>query len=406
MPPFASDAAASSALTRRQFVTGFAAMGAALALPGLMTGCGAAASMTYTPIPVPADSASPLKQVAGDKSITYGAATGQSLLQSDAGFASAFAQHSALLVPENELKWETVEPQPNTFNFVPGDWLADFAARNSLAFRGHCLVWHQQIPSWAGNNAIAGGAQQQLASHISQTVQHYAGRMHSWDVVNEAINPADGRSDGLRKSVWLNALGPSYLELAFGTAAAADPAAVLVYNDYGVEYDTGDAAARRDAVLRLLSSLKAAGAPVHALGIQAHLTGGNPHFSATRLAAFLQSVADLGLRIFITELDVIDQSLPADITTRDGLVGDTYEQFLDVVLAQPAVDTVITWGLSDRYSWLSQFRPRFDGQPVRPLPLDSSFQPKPAVWAMMNCFNATAARLPHTGGAVLNISNR
>lgn len=379
-------------ITRRQFVARLGCFGATVAAGGLLTGC-AAPSFAFSPISIPANASVPLKQVASDKAILFGAATQQWILQSDSEYAKDFVKHCGVLVPENELKWATVEPQPNSFNFAPGDWLADFAAANGILFRGHCLVWHNQIPSWAGRATSAAAIQDQLTNHISQTVRHYAGRAYSWDVVNEAINPDDGRPDYLRKTVWLNALGPAYIDLAFRTAAEEDPNAILVYNDYGLEYETGNAAARRAGVLKLLTGLKASGTPVHALGIQAHLQG-TDSFNSSSLASFLKEVADLGLKIFITELDVSDQRLPADIGIRDEIVADVYQQFLETVLQEPAVNTVITWGLSDKYTWLNQFSPRPDHQPVRPLPLDRSLQPKTAIAGMINAFNSSAGRPP------------
>lgn len=256
--------------------------------------------------------------------------------------------------------------------------------------RGHCLVWHQQVPAWAGHGASAAEVQAQLVSHISNTVQHYAGSIHSWDVVNEALDPASGRSDGLRNTVWLQALGPSYIETAFRTAAAAGPKALLVFNDYGFESDSSDADRRRYSALRLLSGLRSKGVPVHALGMEAHLSASGSGFS--KLKDFLREIADLGLQIFITELDVSDQSLPGDPSRRDEIVARVYQDFLETVLAQPAVTTVLTWGLSDRYTWLDAAAPRSDGQPSRPLPLDSALRPKSALYAMLNAFSGAPQR--------------
>lgn len=329
----------------------------------------------------------PLKAVAAEKNLLFGAATHAWNLQSDSAFASQIAQHCSLLVPEDDLKWNTVEPAPGVFNFAPGDWLADFATQNAMRFRGHCLVWHYQLPGWAGYGS---DVLYQLTSHITTVVSHFAGRMHSWDVVNEAIEPNDGRSDGLRNTMWLQALGPSYIDTAYHTAAAADPNAILVYNEYGLEGDNPDSGKRRSAVLKLLSGMKGRGVPVHALGMQAHLSGSS--FSSDSLASFMNQVASLGLKIFITELDVIDQNFPGDLSTRDNDVANLYNKFLSTVLQQPAVEAVLTWGLSDRYTWLTQTAPRSDGQPVRPLPLDSDLKVKAAAWAMLDAFNAAPAR--------------
>jgi endo-1,4-beta-xylanase len=386
-------ASSTTGLTRREFASRLAGIGAALVgglgATSLLSGCGggSAVSANFVSAALTQGTLVPLKAAAGDKKLLYGTATGVWNLQSDSAFADQVAQQCSLLVPENELKWDTVEPSPGVFNFAPGDYLADFARQNQMKFRGHCLVWHNQIPLWAGRG---GDVLQQLTNHITATVSHFAGRIHSWDVVNEAIEPNDGRSDGLRNTLWLQALGPSYIDTAFRTAAAADPGAVLVYNDYGLEGDAAGSSKRRSAVLKLLSGMKSRGVPLHALGMQAHLSGSS--FDSSSLASFMKQVAALGLKIFITELDVTDRNFPVDITTRDNYVANIYAKFLATVLQQPAVEAVLTWGLSDRYTWLTQFAARGDGQPVRPLPLDSDLKPKPALWAMLDAFNAAPTR--------------
>jgi endo-1,4-beta-xylanase len=168
---------------------------------------------------------------------------------------------------------------------------------------------------------------------------------------------------------------------------------VLVINDYGMEYDDSTSQARRDSMLALLRRLKQDGVPVGALGIQSHLNASqNSKFNAAKFQAFLQNVSALGLKIYITELDAVDAGLPADVPTRDTRVAQAYSDYLNAALSNPAVTMVVTWGLSDRYTWLSSQSPRPDGLPVRPLPLDSNLQPKPAYNAMLNAFSGTAAR--------------
>ena len=364
-------------------------MGAAAGI-GLLSSCGGSAASTASFVPATQQTlagAVPLKTAAASKNLLYGAATMARILQSDAAFADQMALQCGLLTPENDLKWETVEPSPGVFNFAPGDWLADFAAQNDMKFRGHCLVWHSQLPSWAGRGK---DALYELKSHITATVEHFAGRMHSWDVVNEAVEPNDDCSDGLRNTVWLKALGPSYIDTAFRTAAAADPKAMLVYNEYGLEGDNENSGKRRNAVLKLLSGMKSRGVPVHALGMQAHLSGSS--FDSSGLASFMKQVAALGLKILITELDVSDQKFPADVVTRDSDVAGICHEFLSSALKQPAVEAVVTWGLSDRYTWLTQFAPRADGKPVRPLPLDSDLKLKAAASAILDAFNAASPR--------------
>jgi endo-1,4-beta-xylanase len=149
---------------------------------------------------------------------------------------------------------------------------------------------------------------------------------------------------------------------------------------------------RRTTLLKLLEQMRRSGTPVDAIGVQAHLScAGGPPFSAARLRQFLADVAGLGLTIQITELDVTDEKAPADEAARDRLVADAYSRFLDAALDEPAVKMVVTWGLSDRHSWIvrketHESKWRTDGLPSRPLPFDADLKPKPAFEAIAQAF--------------------
>ncbi|HEY1431204.1 MAG TPA: endo-1,4-beta-xylanase, partial [Stellaceae bacterium] len=166
----------------------------------------------------------------------------------------------------------------------------------------------------------------------------------------------------------------------------------LVVNEYDVELDAPEQEARRRALLGLLEVMQRSGTPVDAVGIQAHLScAGGPPFSASGLRRFLAEVSDLGLTIQITELDVTDENAPPDQAMRDRLVADTYRRFLDAALDEPAVKMVVTWGLSDRHSWIvrqetHKSKWRADGMQSRPLPFDADLNPKPAFEAIMQAF--------------------
>lgn len=325
-----------------------------------------------------------LKQRAASKGLIFGAASRYQDLRSNPNLAAALVKDCALLVPEWELKWSAgsalLRPSPDDFDFRKADWMANFAQTHQLLFQGHTLVWHLSLPHWFAKTVHAQNAEQILSQHIQRLVQHYRGRIHSWCVVNEAIayDPRQGRSDGLQESPWLAFLGPEYLDLSFRMAAQADPRALLFYNDYGLDYDNPLDESKRRAVLKLLERLKAQGTPIHALGIQAHLRGEATDFNPRKLREFLREVAGLGLKIMITELDVNDLRLPANENTRDARVADVYEAYLTTVLDEPAVISVITWGLSDRYTYLAEDLSRIQGRDVRPLPLDRNLQAKPA----------------------------
>lgn len=334
----------------------------------------------------------PLRNRAAAKGLIYGAASQYKILSSNPELAVRFAQECAMLVPEVELKWKDLRPNPDSFDFTKSDWLANFARTRGMLFRGHTLVWHRSLPKWFAGTVNSQNAEQILLNHIVTVVKHYAGKIHSWDVVNEAISHKGGRSDGLRKSPWLQFLGPDYIDIAFRAAAEADPQALLVYNDFGLDYDTRKDEAKRTAVLRLLERLKSQGTPVHALGIQAHLYGHETRFNSSKLKAFLHNIAELGLKILITELDVVDKKLSMDIDVRDRLVAAVYEDYLSVALDEPAVIAVLTWGLSDQYTWLSQIEPRKDGAPVRPLPLDAQLEYKLTWDAIARAFDRAPMR--------------
>src|SRR5690606_29641872 len=127
------------------------------------------------------------------------------------------------LVPENDAKWAQLRPSRGKFDFHMLDQLAAFAATHEQEFRGHTLVWHEYMPGWLTGALGATDAAELLAQHIGAVVGRYRGRMESWDVVNEAIDPESRRADKLRDTPWLRALGPDYIPRAFDLARNADP---------------------------------------------------------------------------------------------------------------------------------------------------------------------------------------
>jgi endo-1,4-beta-xylanase len=190
--------------------------------------------------------------------------------------------------------------------------------------------------------------------------------------------------DGIRPTPWFNLLGYEYMDLAFRTTHQADPNAALVYNDYGLELNFDYHEARRQRVIRLLQDFRSRGTPVHALGIQSHLTPEWP-FDASIFVRFLDQVAAMGYAIYISEMDVADKTFPADFEIRDKLVADIYEAYWTAALSHPAVKVALTWGITDRYSWLNYFEAsrRSDGLASRGLVLDQDYHKKPAYNALL-----------------------
>ena len=317
---------------------------------------------------------------ASRKGILYGSAVGKASLSLDQPYAELIARQCKIVVPESEMKWKTLRPTPDRYVFDAGDWIVRWAESHGIVVHGTALVWHEALPAWFEGYANKNNARELMVNHIKTVVGHYVGKMHSWDVVNEGL-----LETGLRDTPFLRLIGPEYMDLAFQTTAEADPKAIRVYNDMYVEESNNDV--KRRLLLKLLEDMLSRKVPVQALGIQGHLRSDMGGFDAKKLRAFLRQVAGLGLQIFITELDMRDQSPANDVGTRDAAIARYCEDFLSTVLEEKAVTVVISWGLTDRYTWLSGKAPRSDGQPVRPLPFDQNLAPKPVFAAMAKAFD-------------------
>lgn len=369
-----------SALSRRRFLQAGAALGS----------LGACRSLAF------ATGEAPLKLRAEAKGLEFGAAEVAQYLIGDNGLRDAYVRDCGLLVAADDLKWGWMRRKPGKIDFTQGDWLFLFARDHKMPFRGHTLLWHYDLPRWVNDVPYGAPARALLQDHIWAVVGRYRGHMHSWDVVNEALHPKDGRSDGLRESYWLKAIGPDYIELAFRTAHAADPDALLVYNDYDFTLPGRDNAHKRRDILKLLERFKKRDVPIHAIGLQSHLMDGPGWFKPKLALDFLDELKNLGLRAMITELDVRDDNLPADVDTRDARVADIMKTYLEALLAHPTISSVITWGLSDKYTYINEFYPRKDGLRARPLLLDESFAPKPAWYAVAQALDGAPVRPPLT----------
>jgi endo-1,4-beta-xylanase len=343
-----------------------------------------------------------LREFAERKGLQFGTAVLAEQIGGDPSFAGLVIRQAGLVATENDMKWEFINRgTPGDDDFGPADAIAQFAAANGLALRGHNVLWYRRTPRWFLDLATPAEKERAIIQRIETLVSRYRAKVHSWDVVNEPIEPRDGRPDNLRVAVFLEALGTDYLDLAHHLTRETDPAARLVVNEYNVELDTPEP---RPAGMRWSSLSRGCGTPLDAVGIQGHLAAvGGPPFSATRLRRFLADVAALGVTIQITELDVTDENAPADETVRDRLVAETYRRFLDAALDETAVKVVVTWGLPDRYSWIvrRQTNPtkwRSDGLPSRPLPFAADFAAKSAFEAIAQSFrNAPHAHLADAG---------
>jgi endo-1,4-beta-xylanase len=367
----------------------------------LAAGLAAAASGLVAPFGARAEAAGPaaLRRLAADKGLLYGTTIAASQIDGDPAFVDLVLRQADIVVPENDMKWlDMNQGAPGKDDFDPGDTVAGFAVEGNLALRGHNVLWYFRTPWWYFDLPGRAAQERAVVDRIQALVGRYRGLVHSWDVVNEPIEPKDGRADGLRKAVFLETLGPGYLDLVYRVARETDPGARLVVNEYDIELDTPEHETRRRTLLALLERMRRAGTPVDAVGIEAHLIAvGGPPFSGERLRRFFADLAALGLKIQITELDVTDENAPADTPTRDRVTADAYRRFLEPALDEPAVEMVLTWGLSDRYSWIvrqetHESRWRKDGAVSRPLPFDADLRPKPAYDALVQAFAQAPAR--------------
>jgi endo-1,4-beta-xylanase len=351
------------AQSRRDFLAGTASA-AALAVFGTAELSGVSAFAT------------PSRQPVGGKPIPYGAAVRSDALASDLSYRDAVIENCQMVVPESELKWLELRPTPDEYRFEKADAIVDFARQNAIEVRGHTLAWYGALPPWTEGIATRLEAERELVGHIETVVSRYRGAIPSWDVINEPLAEWPENGSSLRPSIWAKRIGPDYLRLALETTAAADSDAQLVFNEYDIEYVGPRFAARRKALIDLLRSLRDRGVPLHAVGLQAHLFASRT-IDRDGLQALLAEIKALKLDVWITELDVIDYELPGRIADRDAKVADMANEFLKTVSEVIRPRAVLTWGLSDRYTWVPIYYKRRDGMPNRPLPLDAEFRRKP-----------------------------
>ena len=311
--------------------------------------------------------------------------TGASIenLLSDTAYRSLVLAQCDVLTPENELKWTTLRPSPTQpFNFALADVALTFAEQNGLRVRGSCFTWANDIPWWFDKYVTPANALSVLEEHITTVMTRYKGRIFSYDVVNEAT---DGK--GYYPTRWAKLLGPRYIDNAFTIAHRVDPGAQLVLNEYNLEYHNHFSKDHQRIVIKVLDDILSRGIPVHALGVEAHLEWEaiKDQFDAKQHRGFLRTIESMGLRVVITEMDVLDLNLPTDHAYRDKCIGDTYKRYLGAVLEEPVVEGILSWGLSDKYSWMNTgAEPRFnraDGDKQRPLPYDDKMNAKPAARA-------------------------
>ncbi|MGW2993955.1 non-reducing end alpha-L-arabinofuranosidase family hydrolase, partial [Streptomyces sp. NPDC001193] len=292
----------------------------------------------------------------------------------DSTYAAISDREFNMITPENEMKWDAIEPTRGNFTFGPADQIVNHALAHGQRMRGHTTVWHSQLPSWVSSISDANTLRSVMNNHITAEMTHYKGKIYAWDVVNEAF--ADGSSQH-RDSVFQNVLGNGFIEEAFRTARAADSSAKLCYNDYNIENWTD---AKTQGVYSMVKDFKSRGVPIDCVGFQSHFgTGGPPSSFQTTLSNF----AALGVDVQITELDIARAS------------STYYANTVNACLAVGRCTGITVWGIRDSDSWRSG---------DSPLLFDNNGNPKAAYTAVVNAFKAAPGTTGGTGtGAIKGV---
>ncbi len=308
-----------------------------------------------------------------------------------ADLEALIVHHCDIVTPENALKPGFLAPKrTSTLAFGRMDATATFCRVHGLRLHGHTLHWHQTQPAWL-NAAGSGTFVRDYTAYVGQVMSRYADLVDSWDVINE---PFSDRMAGYRRNPVLDAFGDDFLIFLFRTARRAAPRAKLLLNDYSLSCGETYCQRKRDTALGTIERLMKVGVPIDGVGLQAHLLPTQP-VRQKPLSAFLRSLNDLGLEVFITEMDVNDIQLPEHIATRDKMIAQIYRDYLGIVLEHKNVKRLGFWGLSDAAHWIvhgyAPFRRKIG--PPRPALFDEHYQPKPAFFAVAEALKQAPARV-------------
>jgi len=265
------------------------------------------------------------------------------------------------------------QPQRGRFNFDPMDEAMSFAKENHMKLMGHCLVYKNATSApWMNFNSPACGGwsprelDQILKEHIHAVVRHGGNSYYAWEVVNEPTEPH-------HNGCWSRVLGEEqYMVKAFQYAREANPNALLLLNDTfgqgGIDKE------RADEFFSLVKRLKAAGAPIDAVGTEMHWE--MPQLRPSYLdefKSFLDSARQLGVKVHITEMDVYQGPASSPFVKQK----EIFYNVVHTCLLDSNCIGFMTWGIADRYTWLRtrDWRTLPDAKPVL---FDDEFTRKPA----------------------------
>ena len=310
-----------------------------------------------------------LRDVADDNDVKIGAAAAADPIRGDFQYRDALREFNAVTA-ENAMKMGPLRPDEHTYDFTDGDLIAEFAREHDMYFRGHVLVWHNQLPEWLLPFQYTDRELRRLLEdHVRTVAARYAGDVDTWDVVNEAVAD-DG---GLRETPWLRAFGEEYLDKAFEWAHQSAPDADLFYNDYGAD-GIND---KSDEIYEMVSGMLDRGVPIDGVGLQLHAL--HDPVDPDSVAENIERFKDLGLAVEITEMDVAytAEDPPED---HQEVQADYYREVVEKAMAA-GCDTFVIWGVADHHSWIPHFD---DTLTDDPLLLDDGYDRKPAYDAIVD----------------------
>jgi endo-1,4-beta-xylanase len=305
-----------------------------------------------------------------------GASINIDLLKNNAVYTALVAKEFNSVTAENVMKMDAIQPTQGNFTFGQADYLINFAQQHHMRVHGHALVWYQALPGWVTNfKGDSSAWENMLKTHIQTEVGHFKGKVVSWDVVNEAIDE-DGT---LRKNVWSQHLGPDYVARCFQYARQADPDVLLFYNDYGHEYSS----VKRAAIIALVTDMKNRGIPIDGIGMQMHT---NTSVSDNAISAAITAMANIGLKVHISELDIsVNPNNDQNMTYTAAIASIQSLKYQSVVKAYNGLPAsqkfgITTWDVGDADSWI----PPYYHRPDWPLPFDASYKRKAAWQGFVN----------------------
>jgi endo-1,4-beta-xylanase len=329
-----------------------------------------------------------LRQEAENNGVLIGTAVRPSQL-SEPVYASTLAREFSMVEAEDAMKWAILRPDRATYDFRQGDEVVRFAQAHQMKVRGHCLVWGRYNPDWLTQGHFTSRHLSRLLhEHIATVMEHYAGQVFTWDVVNEALD----ENGEVRDSLWYNRpgigssrKGTAYIEQVFRWARMADPHASLFYNEA-----EGEGLNRKSAAIyTMVKDFKRRGVPIDGVGLQMHIPTlvGDIRGVIADISANIARLTALGLQVHITELDV---SLPLNsngLPRPDDLArqADVYRGIVRTCLNSAGCTAIQTWGFTDKYSWIGSHSRGSRGQA---LPFDRTYQPKPAYRAILEELSA------------------